>query len=72
VQASLRASSLTASGWNTSTSCSPADAWNFATTLSSATPDEQRRIEMQRDAEVAALGTRNARPHVIRVTYCVP
>ncbi len=39
-----------------------ADAWNFATTLSSATPDEQRRLEMQRDAEVAALGARIARP----------
>lgn len=39
-----------------------ADAWNFATTLSSAAPDERRRLENQRDAEVAALGARIARP----------
>jgi hypothetical protein len=39
-----------------------ADAWDFATRLSSAAPDERRRLELQRDAEVAALGARIARP----------
>lgn len=38
------------------------DAWDFATTLSLASPDEQRRLEQRRDAEVAALGARIARP----------
>ena len=41
-----------------------ADAWDFATRLSSAPPDERRRLETQRDAEVAALGARIARPGV--------
>ncbi|TFG92511.1 MAG: hypothetical protein E4H11_09350, partial [Myxococcales bacterium] len=35
-----------------------ADAWDFATALSSASPDERRRLEAQRDADVAALGAR--------------
>lgn len=39
-----------------------ADAWEFATALSAAAPDEQRRLEAQRDAQVAALATRIARP----------
>ncbi len=39
-----------------------ADAWDFATALSAASPDERRRIEAQRDAEVASLGARIARP----------
>ena len=39
-----------------------ADAWDFATKLSAAAPDERRRLELQRDVEVAALGERIARP----------
>lgn len=39
-----------------------ADAWDFASALSIAPPDEQRRLEAERDAEVAALGARIARP----------
>jgi hypothetical protein len=39
-----------------------ADAWDFASALSTATPEEQRRLEAQRDTEVAALGARIARP----------
>ncbi len=39
-----------------------ADAWDFATTLSTATPDRRRLLEVQRDAEVAAFGERIARP----------
>jgi hypothetical protein len=39
-----------------------ADAWDFATVLSTATPDQRRLLEAQRDAEVAALGARIARP----------
>lgn len=39
-----------------------ADAWDFATTLSAASPDQQHRLEAARDAEVAALGVRIARP----------
>ncbi|HSL75027.1 MAG TPA: DUF5995 family protein [Ilumatobacteraceae bacterium] len=38
------------------------DAWDFATTLSLASPDEQRWLEHRRDADVAALGARIARP----------
>lgn len=38
------------------------EAWDFATALSSASPDERRRLELQRDADVAALGARIARP----------
>ncbi len=39
-----------------------ADAWDFATALSAASPDERRRLEARRDTEVAALGARIARP----------
>ena len=39
-----------------------AEAWDFATALSSASPDERSRLEHQRDAEVVALGARIARP----------
>ena len=39
-----------------------ADAWDFATALSAASADERRRLEARRDAEVAALGARIARP----------
>jgi hypothetical protein len=39
-----------------------ADAWDFATKLSAAAPAERRRLELQRDAEVATLGARIARP----------
>jgi hypothetical protein len=39
-----------------------ADAWEFATKLSTAAPDERRQLERRRDAEVAALGARIARP----------
>ena len=39
-----------------------AEAWDFATVLSSASPDERSRLEHQRDAEVVALGARIARP----------
>jgi hypothetical protein len=39
-----------------------AEAWDFATALSSASPEERSRLERQRDAEVAALGARIARP----------
>jgi hypothetical protein len=39
-----------------------ADAWRFATELSSASAEERRGLEAQRDAEVAALGARIARP----------
>lgn len=39
-----------------------AEAWDFATALSAATPDERRRLETARDAEVAALAARIARP----------
>jgi len=39
-----------------------ADAWDFATTLSAATPAERRHLEAERDAAVTALGTRIARP----------
>ncbi len=39
-----------------------ADAWKFAMDLNAAPPDERLRLESQRDAEVAALGARIARP----------
>ncbi len=39
-----------------------ADAWDFATALSCAGPAERQQLEAQRDAEVAALGARIARP----------
>ena len=39
-----------------------ADAWEFATKLNTATPDERRQLEQRRDTEVAALGQRIARP----------
>ena len=39
-----------------------ADAWDFATALSASSNDDRRRLEAQRDAEVAALGARIARP----------
>ena len=39
-----------------------ADAWRFATELSAASPDERQGLEARRDAEVAALGARIARP----------
>jgi hypothetical protein len=39
-----------------------AEAWEFATALSSATPEQRRRLEAKRDAEVASLGARIARP----------
>jgi hypothetical protein len=39
-----------------------AEAWDFATVLSSASADERRRLETQRDADVAAIGARIARP----------
>jgi hypothetical protein len=39
-----------------------ADAWDFATALSTAAPDHRRLLEAQRDHEVAALGARIARP----------
>lgn len=39
-----------------------ADAWDFATTLSAVSPDQQHRLEAARDAEVAALGVRIAQP----------
>jgi hypothetical protein len=38
------------------------DAWEFATSLSSAEPDQRRQLEAARDARVAALGARIARP----------
>ena len=39
-----------------------ADAWDFATALSAVSPEQQLRLEARRDAEVAALGDRIARP----------
>jgi len=39
-----------------------AEAWDFATALSSASPEARSRLEHQRDGEVAALGERIARP----------
>jgi hypothetical protein len=39
-----------------------ADAWDFATSLSTVGADERARLEAGRDAEVAALGARIARP----------
>jgi hypothetical protein len=39
-----------------------ADAWDFASALSAAPPDQRLALEAQRDAEVAALGERIARP----------
>ena len=36
------------------------DAWDFATALNAAPADERHRLELQRDAEVAALGARIA------------
>lgn len=39
-----------------------ADAWDFATALSTADGDQRLRLEAGRDAEVAALGARIARP----------
>ena len=39
-----------------------AEAWDFATALSSASTEERVRLEQQRDAAVAALGERIARP----------
>jgi hypothetical protein len=39
-----------------------ADAWDFASALSAAAPDQRLALEAQRDAEVAALGGRIARP----------
>jgi hypothetical protein len=38
------------------------DAWDFATSLSTVGADERARLEAGRDAEVAALGARIARP----------
>lgn len=38
------------------------EAWEFATALSAVAPDERRRLEASRDAEVAALAARIARP----------
>jgi len=39
-----------------------ADAWEFAERLSTASPQDRRRLETLRDADVAALGARIARP----------
>ena len=39
-----------------------ADAWDFATSLSAVSPDPRVRLDAGRDAEVAALGARIARP----------
>ena len=39
-----------------------ADAWDFATELSAATPDERIALERQRDASVADIGRHIARP----------
>ncbi len=39
-----------------------ADAWDFATVLSAVDDDERARLEAGRDAQVAALGARIARP----------
>lgn len=39
-----------------------AEAWDLATKLSAAAPADRRGLEMRRDAEVAALGARIARP----------
>ncbi len=39
-----------------------AEAWDFATALSAASPHERHRLESKRDTEVAALGARIARP----------
>ena len=39
-----------------------ADAWDFATELTSASPTDRLEMERRRDAQVAALGARIARP----------